>query len=100
VTRRCLRDRSDLVWATWLGSSLATFAVIETVAYRTGRPKTLSRSLCRWLGIYPATRWRHASVVAFIAAWLALVVHLETLDRPLPLRRPGHSPRKVTRWHS
>lgn len=82
MTGQPLRDRSDLVWSAWLGSSLVAFAVIEAVAYYTGRPQTLSRSLRRWFGIHPATRWRHASsVAAFGGACLALLVHLETLDR-------------------
>lgn len=89
---RSLRDRSDLIWSAWLGSSLAVFGVIEAVAYHTGRPQTLSRSLRRWFGIYPANRRHHASVLAFAGATFALLVHLETLDRQ-PSLRPEH-PRK------
>uniref|UniRef100_UPI003F4975F6 hypothetical protein n=1 Tax=Pseudonocardia sp. CA-138482 TaxID=3240023 RepID=UPI003F4975F6 len=74
-----LRDRSDLIWASWLGTFLLTFAAVETVAYRTDRPQTLSRCLRRWLGIHPSTRRHYASAAAFLGFWIWLLVHLETL---------------------
>jgi hypothetical protein len=77
------RDRSDLIWSAWLGSSLLSFAVIEAIAYRSCRFETLSRSLRRWFGIHPANRRHHVSLLAYLGFWLGLLVHLETLDRHL-----------------
>lgn len=74
-----MRDRSDLTWGIWIGAVLGSFAAIETVAYRTSRPGTLSRSLSRWFGIHPRCRRRYVSAAAFLGFWLALWVHLETL---------------------
>ncbi len=80
-----LRERSDLVWSTWLGTAAVTFCALEAVAYFTGRPQTLSRSLRKWMGIEPRSRRHYIAVGAATAGWLALLAHLETLhalDQP------------------
>lgn len=74
-----LRDRSDLVWLTWITAVLASFGVLEGLAYRTSRPRTLSRSLRRWFGLNPRCRRRYFSATALVGAVVALWVHLETL---------------------
>lgn len=79
-----LRDRSDLIWASWLGASLGSFALIEVIAFFTDRPTTLCRSLRRWFGIDPRHQRHHIAAGVFFAFWLALWVHLETLP---PLAR-------------
>jgi len=67
-----------LVWPAWITASLASFAVLEAVAFRTGRFPTLSRTLAGWLGTYPQSSRRDAALTAFGAAWLALTVHIAT----------------------
>jgi len=67
-----------LIWPAWIAASAASFAVLETIAYRTERFPTLSRVLAGWLGTYPPSSRRDAALVAFGAAWLALTVHLAT----------------------
>lgn len=83
-----LRDRSDLVWSGWLGAVMLSFSAIEAVAYFTGRPGTLSRSLRRWMGIHPRSRRHYVAVGAATAGWLALLAHLETLRE---LNPTGHA---------
>jgi len=95
MTRRYLRDRSDLLWASWLGAVLASFGAIETVAYFTERPQTLSRSLRRWFGIEPRSRWHYAAVATFCMGCLALLAHLETLHQLHPA--PADTSREVPR---
>ncbi len=76
------RDWSTTVWPTWLAAVLASFGLLEVVAYRTDR-KTLSRALQRWLGVHPRNRLAPAGVLGFGAFWLWLSVHVVTL-RPIP----------------
>ena len=84
-----LRERSDLVWATWLTAVAASFGAIETVAFFTERPQTLSRSLRRWLGIEPRSRRHLLAVGVACVGWLALIAHLETLHELDPSSRKG-----------
>lgn len=74
-----MRDRSDLVWGAWIGAVLGSFAAVESIAYRTSRPHTLSRSLRRWFGLDPRCRRRYFSAAALAGSLLALWIHLETL---------------------
>lgn len=66
----------DAAWAAWLAAVLASFAVLETLALRWGRPPTLSRTLARWLGVHPRTRWGRVAPAAFLAFWAALTAHV------------------------
>lgn len=63
----------ELSWAAWLIATIASFAALETIAYRTSRIPTLSRTLQRWLGVEPRSRWGAVSpfVFAGAGAWLS-----------------------------
>jgi hypothetical protein len=67
------RAAVEFSWAAWLISAAASFAVLETIAYRTQRMPTLSRTLQRWMGVEPRNRWGTVSPFVFTAggAWLS-----------------------------
>jgi hypothetical protein len=83
------RDWSVTVWPAWVAATAASFGVLETVAYRSGRHEppdarrrlTLSRALQRWLGVHPRTRWGRIAEAGFLAGWFVLLIHVEKLDR-------------------
>lgn len=70
------------VWAAWLAGVMASFAVLETIAYRWGPFPTLSRALCHWLGLDPRRRTGPVALLGFAAVWAWLVVHLHLTARP------------------
>jgi hypothetical protein len=63
----------ELAWACWL---VGTIAALETVAYRTQRLPTLSRTLRRWLGVEPRSRWGAISPFVFVAGGASLSWHI------------------------
>lgn len=76
---RGARERAWLIWLTFVAASLA---VLETVAYRTGNPPTLSRCTQRWLGVHPRRqRLFWAAIGALTAASPIYTWHVIRLDR-------------------
>ena len=67
------RAAIEVSWAAWLLAAVASFAVLETIAYRTAKMPTLSRTLQRWMGVEPRNRWGTVSPFVFAAsgAWLS-----------------------------
>lgn len=63
----------EFAWACWLVGTVGSFAALETVAYRTNRLPTLSRTLQRWLGVEPRNRWGAVSPFVFMlgGSWLS-----------------------------
>jgi hypothetical protein len=71
------QDRAlELAWACWLVGTIASFAALETVAYRTQRLPTLSRTLRRWLGVEPRNCWGVISPFVFAAGGASLSWHI------------------------
>ena len=68
--------RRDWRWACWLAAIAASFAYLEHAAYVRRTHPTLSRTLARWLGICPRTRWGRFGPLAFAAGWAILTVHV------------------------
>ncbi len=69
-------------WLYWLAAVAASGAVLETVAYRTDSPPTLSRCTQRWLGVHPRRqRLFWAATGALAVASPAYTWHVLTLDR-------------------
>jgi hypothetical protein len=66
----------ELAWAAWLIGTIGTFAALETIAYRTQRLPTLSRTLRRWLGVEPRSRWGAISPFVFAAGGASLSWHI------------------------
>jgi hypothetical protein len=67
----------DLSWGLWLGGTLVSFAVMETLAIRSGHmDATLSRRLRAWLGIAPRSRWRLAGISLFVGFFAWFVPHI------------------------
>jgi hypothetical protein len=66
----------ELAWAAWLVGTVGTFAALETIAYRTQRLPTLSRTLRRWLGVEPRSRWGAISPFVFAAGGASLSWHI------------------------
>lgn len=66
----------SLAWAAWLAGTLGSFAWLETAALRRRCHPTLSATLRRWLGVHPRTPWGRLALVAFIAFWSWLCVHI------------------------
>jgi hypothetical protein len=66
----------ELAWACWLVGTIGTFAALETIAYRTQRLPTLSRTLRRWLGVEPRSRWGAISPFVFAAGGASLSWHI------------------------
>ena len=67
------RAAVEVSWAAWLLATVASFAVLEAIAYRTAKLPTLSRTLQRWMGVEPRNRWGTVSpfVFAIGGAWLS-----------------------------
>lgn len=87
-----MRVARERAWLIWLGLVAASLAVLETVAYRTGNPPTLSRCSQRWLGVHPRRqRLFWAAVGALSAASPIYTWHVLSLDRveasPEPVER-------------
>lgn len=66
----------SLAWAAWLTTTVGSFAWLETMALRRHCHPTLTRTLRRWLGLDPRTRYGPAALISFAAVWVWLVVHL------------------------
>jgi hypothetical protein len=73
---RRLMSAPEVYWATWLASSVTGFCVLETLAVRRRSFPTLSRTLAKWMGCHPRTRWGHVGPAVFLAFWTALTVHV------------------------
>jgi uncharacterized membrane protein YhdT len=71
-------------WALWLAATVASFTVLEVIAYRTQRMPTLSRTLQRWMGVEPRNRWGTVSPFVFVAGGAWLSWHIGRALRPLP----------------
>lgn len=88
-----MRVARERAWLIWLASVTASLAVLETVAYRTGNPPTLSRCTQRWLGVHPRRqRLFWAAIGALTAASPVYTWHVIRLDRGV---QPGLTERFV-----
>lgn len=74
-----MADRTS-VWDAWMLGTLASFLVLEVVAYRTDRFPTLSRVLRRYLGIDPKSKHGQVAPVVFAGFWLGLTAHLLLME--------------------
>lgn len=63
-------------WATWLAGTIGSFAWLEAAALRKQCHPTLSRTLARWMGVQPQTRWGRYAPAIFMAFWTWLTVHV------------------------
>lgn len=70
-------DNPNVVWAIWLGLTLAGFGVVEGLALATKHTNwTLSATLRRWLGVQPVKPWRWAGVLVFAGFLCWLILHI------------------------
>jgi hypothetical protein len=63
-------------WHAWVTGVLASFAVLEWLAFRRRTHRTLSRVLQDWLGVAPRRRWGRLGPLAFASGWIALTIHV------------------------
>ncbi len=63
-------------WGIWAAASAGSFAILETEALRRKCHPTLSTTLRRTLGIGPCHRWSSPGLIALVAFWVWLTVHL------------------------
>lgn len=71
--------REEKIWLAWLLTTGATFVALESYAIKNRRTKgTLTYTLRRTLGLYPAKPWRFlgGALVVGTSAWFA--VHITT----------------------
>jgi hypothetical protein len=63
-------------WGIWAFATAGSFAILETAALNRNYHPTLSTTLRRALGIYPRHWWGSGGLVALVAFWVWLTVHL------------------------
>ena len=67
------------VWEFWAALVLASFGVLEYLAFRRRQHRTLSRALQSWLGVAPRRRWGRLGPLAFLGGWIVLTAHVVRL---------------------
>lgn len=72
-----MRAKSDYWWAGWVAGGLATFAVIEAMAFAEypDYRHTLTAATRRWMGIYPTRPRRYVSSIGMVSGFTMLAVH-------------------------
>lgn len=63
-------------WSIWAAAVAISFSVLEGLALSRRSHPTLSRTLARWLGVNPPTRWGRAAMFGFAAFWTWMTVHV------------------------